>query len=31
MPETIRSVFLDPPIAIARLGGGTVPQDAYGC
>jgi len=29
MPLTIQSIFIDPPIAIARLGGSTVPQDAY--
>jgi hypothetical protein len=26
---TIRSIFINPPIAIARLGGSSVPQDAY--
>jgi hypothetical protein len=29
MAEVIRSIFLNPPIAIARLGGSTIPQDAY--
>jgi hypothetical protein len=28
--EVIRSIFINPPIAIARLGGSSVPQDAYG-
>jgi len=26
---TVRSIFINPPIAIARLGGSSVPQDAY--
>ncbi len=26
----IHSIFIDPPIAIARLGGSPIPQDAYG-
>jgi len=30
MAEVIRSIFINPPIAIARLGGSSVPQDAYG-
>ena len=25
----IQSIFIDPPIAVARLGGSPVPQDAY--
>lgn len=29
MPDVIQEVFLDPPLALARLGGSTVPQDAY--
>ena len=29
MADVIQSIFIDPPIAIARLGGSTVPQDAY--
>jgi hypothetical protein len=29
MAEIIRSIFINPPIAIARLGGSSVPQDAY--
>jgi hypothetical protein len=29
MTDVIQSIFIDPPIAIARLGGSTVPQDAY--
>src|SRR5580765_7279719 len=29
MAEVIQSIFIDPPIAIARVGGSTVPQDAY--
>lgn len=29
MAETIQSIFIDPPIAIARLGGSTLPQNAY--
>lgn len=29
MAPTIQSLFINPPIAVARLGGSTVPQDAY--
>ena len=29
MAEIIRSIFINPPITIARLGGISVPQDAY--
>jgi hypothetical protein len=29
MAETIERIFVDPPIAIARLGGSTTPQNAY--
>jgi hypothetical protein len=29
MADVMLSIFVDPPIAIARLGGSTVPQDAY--
>jgi hypothetical protein len=29
MAEIIQSVFIDPPIAVARLGGSNAPQDAY--
>ena len=29
MPELVQSIFIDPPIAIARVGGSTSPQDAY--
>lgn len=29
MADVIQSIFIDPPIAIARLGGSTVPQEAY--
>jgi hypothetical protein len=29
MAETIQRIFVDPPIAIARLGGSTTPQNAY--
>ena len=29
MADVIQSIFIDPPIAVARLGGSTVPQDAY--
>jgi hypothetical protein len=29
MAETIQKIFIDPPIAIARLGGSTLPQNAY--
>ena len=29
MSPVIRSIFIDPPIAIARLGGSNTPQDAY--
>jgi len=29
MAPTIRAIFLDPPIAVARLGGSSAPQDAY--
>lgn len=29
MAPTIRSIFINPPIVIARLGGSSVPQDAY--
>jgi hypothetical protein len=29
MARTIRAIFVDPPIAIARLGGSSAPQDAY--
>jgi hypothetical protein len=27
--DTIQDIFIDPPIAIARLGGSSMPQDAY--
>ena len=27
--ETIQDIFIDPPLAIARLGGSSMPQDAY--
>jgi hypothetical protein len=30
MAGTIQGIFISPPIAIARLGGSTTPQDAYG-
>lgn len=30
MAQTIHRIFVDPPIAIARLGGSSTPQDAYG-
>ena len=29
MARTIMAIFVDPPIAVARLGGSNVPQDAY--
>jgi hypothetical protein len=29
MAQTIQEIFVDPPIAIARLGGSSAPQDAY--
>jgi hypothetical protein len=29
MAQTIQAIFVDPPIAIARLGGSRIPQDAY--
>jgi hypothetical protein len=29
MVDVIQSIFIDPPIAIARVGGSTVPQNAY--
>jgi hypothetical protein len=29
MAEAIQAIFFDPPIAIARLGGSSVPQDAF--
>jgi hypothetical protein len=29
MAPVIRSIFIDPPIAVARLGGSNTPQDAY--
>jgi hypothetical protein len=29
MAETIQRIFIDPPIAVARLGGSTTPQNAY--
>lgn len=29
MAKTIRSIFINPPIAVARLGGSNTPQDAY--
>jgi hypothetical protein len=29
MSDAIQTIFISPPIAIARLGGGTTPQDAY--
>jgi hypothetical protein len=29
MAEALQGIFIDPPIAVARLGGSTVPQDAY--
>src|SRR6266542_798999 len=29
MAETIQRIFVNPPIAIARLGGSTTPQNAY--
>src|ERR1700752_4470614 len=29
MADLIQSIFIVPPIAVARLGGSTVPQDAY--
>jgi hypothetical protein len=29
LAPTIQSLFINPPIAVARLGGSTVPQDAY--
>jgi hypothetical protein len=29
MAQTIRRIFVDPPIAVARLGGSSKPQDAY--
>ena len=29
MARTIHAIFIDPPIAVARLGGSTAPQDAY--
>jgi len=27
--ETIQRIFIDPPIAVARLGGSNAPQDAF--
>ena len=30
MKTRIRELFIDPPLAIARLGGSFIPQDAYG-
>ena len=29
MAEAIQELFITPPLVIARLGGGSVPQDAY--
>jgi hypothetical protein len=29
MARTIQAIFIDPPIAVARLGGSNAPQDAY--
>ena len=29
MADVIQSIFIDPPIAIARVGGSTTPLDAY--
>jgi hypothetical protein len=29
MAEILQAIFITPPIAIARLGGGTTPQDAF--
>jgi hypothetical protein len=29
MAEVMQSIFIDPPIAVARLGGSTVPQEAF--
>jgi hypothetical protein len=29
MAKSIRSIFINPPIAVARLGGSNTPQDAY--
>lgn len=29
MPDIIQEVFINPPLVVARLGGGSVPQDAY--
>jgi hypothetical protein len=29
MAETIQAIFINPPIAVARLGGSNTPQDAY--
>ena len=29
MADMIQAIFINPPIAVARLGGSTVPQDAY--
>ena len=29
MARVIQALFIDPPIAIARLGGSSAPQDAY--
>ena len=29
MAKIIQELFINPPIAVARLGGSTVPQDAY--
>ena len=29
MAETIQRIFIDPPIAVGRLGGSTTPQNAY--
>jgi hypothetical protein len=29
MADVIQSIYLNPPIAIARLGGSSIPQDAY--
>ena len=29
MADVIQSIYVNPPIAIARLGGSSIPQDAY--
>ena len=29
MKTVIQELFIDPPLAIARLGGSSIPQDAY--